>query len=150
MTHSKRARWLRLVVAVGLSAFVALTAVRMWWSSGEAADQTNWMTVQSRTAWIPDQLSATPREVIEPCSRSLDVGAVTWAADQEVAAEQFAQAHARMVREGWSQRSEDASAVVLTKEFGGRLAEVDLIKPGRSDDGNVVASLILPAKFCGL
>jgi len=77
------------------------------------------------------------------------MGAITWSADQAIEEDQLAQAHARLVREGWSQRSEDASQVVLAKEFGGRVAELNLVKPAGFDDGNVVASLTLPAKFCG-
>lgn len=77
------------------------------------------------------------------------MGAATWGAGQAIEESQVAQARARLVREGWSQRSEDASEVVLTKEFDGRVAELSLVRPAGFDDGKVVASLILPAKFCG-
>lgn len=150
MTPSKRGRWLVLAAGVTLLSLVAFVGLRMWWSAGEAADRANWQIVQSQTAWVPGHLSATPREVIEPCSQSLHLGAVTWTAEQGVTAQQIAQAQTRMVHDGWSQRSEDASSVVLTKEFDGRVAEVELVKPSRSIDGNAVASLMLPAKFCGL
>ena len=85
-----------------------------------------------------------------PLPRSHAHGRRQWTAEQGVTAQQIAQAQTRMVHDGWSQRSEDASSVVLTKEFDGRVAEVELVKPSRSIDGNAVASLMLPAKFCGL
>jgi len=149
VTHTNRFRWLALVAGAILLALVAFLGFRTWWSAGERADQANWEVVQTETAWVPDQLAASPREVIEPCSKSLYMGAITWSADQAIEEDQLAQAHARLVREGWSQRSEDASQVVLAKEFGGRVAELNLVKPAGFDDGNVVASLTLPAKFCG-
>lgn len=149
MTHTNRSRWFALVAGAILFALVAFLSFRTWWSAGERADQANWEVVQTETAWVPDQLAASPREVIEPCSKSLYMGAITWSADQAIEEDQLAQVHARLVREGWSQRSEDASQVVLSKEFGGRVAELNLVKPAGFDDGNVVASLTLPAKFCG-
>lgn len=150
MTQTNRSRSLLLVAGVSLLALVAFLGFRSWWSAGERADQANWRVVQTVTAWVPDQLAATPREVVEPCSQSLTMGAMTWSADQAIEEEQVAQAHARLVREGWSVRSEDASEVVLTKEFEGRVAELSLVRPAGFDDGKVVASMTLPAKFCGL
>jgi hypothetical protein len=149
VTQTNRSRWFVLGAGAILLALAAFLGFRTWWSAGERADQANWKVVRTETAWVPDQLAARPREVIEPCSQSLYMGAITWSAGQAIEDEQLAQAHARLVREGWSQRSEDASEVVLAKEFGGRVAELNLVKPAGFDDGNVVASLTLPAKFCG-
>lgn len=149
VTQSNRPRWFLLVAGVILLVLVALLGFRSWWSAGQAADQANWRAVRAETTWVPDQLAATPREVVEPCSQSLSMGAATWGAGQAIEESQVAQARARLVREGWSQRSEDASEVVLTKEFDGRVAELSLVRPAGFDDGKVVASLILPAKFCG-
>lgn len=133
-------RFARVSVAVVLVGFVALLVVENRVSAGDFAA---WSAARSDTAWFTAATGTGVTEAVGPCSDSLTVARLSWAAPSGAPPEPWRERVSKQFLDtGWT-AVDGGTPRQFEKSIDGRRVEASLFAAGDGPGGGVIAALVL-------